>query len=398
MDIAVLESLTIPPPPRILQLAQEFAADLRPDKIDLGIGVYRDAAGRTVVLDTVKDAERRILADQQTKTYVGLQGDPEFCRAGTDLVLGNAVAEARLACVQTPGGSGALRLLFDLVKTATPAATVWLPSPSWANHTPTLKQAALPTGTYRYFDRPSQTVDFDVMIEDLASIPRGDSIVLHGCCHNPTGADLSQQQWECVGTVLRDRGLLPIVDLAYLGFGAGIDADADAVRRLAATVPELLLAVSFSKNFAIYRERTGMAVVVAENASAAKAASATMKNLARGIYSMPPDHGAAIVRTILCDADLRHRWLGELHTMRNRVASMRRQLATELRRQTNSRRFDYLEHQAGMFSLLGLEPDAIARLRQDHAIYAVDDGRINVAGIRPSDIEPLASAIARVLA
>jgi len=393
----VLESLTNPPPPRILQLAQEFAADPRPGKIDLGIGVYRDAAGRTAVLDTVKAAERRLLADQQTKTYVGLQGDPEFCRAGADLVLDGSVEPKRLASIQTPGGSGALRLLFDLVKSATPAATVWLPSPSWANHEPTLKQAGLSIGTYRYFDRSTQAVDVDGMLEDLASIPRGDTVVLHGCCHNPTGADLTARQWDRVGALLLDRGLLPLVDMAYLGFGGGIDADADAVRKLAGTLPELLLAMSFSKTFAIYRERTGLAVVVAADAAAATAASATMKNLARGNYSMPPDHGAAIVRTILCDEDLKCQWLAELQTMRRRVASMRRELATQLQRQTNGHRFDFLARQTGMFSLLGVGPDAVTRLREDHAIYAIDDGRINVAGIQAGDIEPLAAAIARVL-
>ncbi len=393
----MLETLTLPPPPRILQLAQEFAADARAGKIDLGIGVYRDHAGRTAVLDTVKQAEERILADQTTKSYVGLQGDPEFCRAGTELVLGLAVASDRVASVQTPGGSGALRLLFDLVRHAHPAATVWLPSPSWANHEPTLKQAGLSSDSYRYFDPAGQSVDFAGMIEDLAAIPRGDIVVLHGCCHNPTGADLSADQWDRVAEILLERGLLPLVDLAYLGFGDEIEADAFAVRHLAAMLPELLLAVSFSKNFAIYRERTGLAVVVAETVSAARAASGTMKVLARGNYSMPPDHGAAIVRTILSDADLKDQWLGELRTMRQRVASMRRELAAELQRQTNSHRFDFLAGQTGMFSLLGIGPDAIARLREDHAIYAIDDGRINVAGIQADDIEPLAVAIARVL-
>lgn len=393
----MLESLSLPAPPPILRLSQEFAADTRAGKIDLGIGVYRDDLGRTAVLDCVKAAEQRILADQQTKTYVGLQGDPEYCRAATELVLGDAVEPARIASVQTPGGSGALRLLFDLIKGAHPSATVWLPTPSWSNHVPTLRQAGLPSSSYRYFDEAGRNVDFDGMMEDLATVPRGDVVLLHGCCHNPTGADLSKEQWERVGSLLLERGLVPLVDLAYLGFGDELDGDAFAVRQLAATLPEVFVAVSFSKNFAIYRERTGLALVIAETETAAKAAAGTLKNLARGNYSMPPDHGAAIVRTVLCDPKLRAQWLGELRTMRERVASMRHELVTALQQQTGSNRFDYLARQAGMFSLLDIGPEAIKSLREDHAIYAIDDGRINVAGIQKSDIEPLAAAIAKVV-
>jgi len=392
----MLERLQMPPAEKILQIAIDFAADPRAEKIDLGIGVYKDDAGVTAILNTVKEAEKRILASQESKSYMGLLGDADFVKAVSDVILGDKAPWERVSAIQTPGGSGALRLLFELIKLASPDAKVWLPDPTWANHLPVLRQAGLTHKTYPYFDNETLRVDFDAMIATLEGVPDGDIVLLHGCCHNPTGANLSREQWDGIAEIAGARGFIPFIDIAYQGFGDGLDEDAYGVRALISKAGEMFVASSCSKNFAIYRERTGLAMTLSPDGDIAKRALEQMKGLARVNHSMPPDHGAAIVRTILTDPALRAQWREELDAMRQRIASLRNKLAETFRARTNSDRYDFLAEHRGMFSLLGITPEQVKQLRADHAIYMVDDSRINVAGLKEDQIERFVDAVAAV--
>ncbi len=392
----MFEILTTPSPDKILQLAADFAADERATKMDLGVGVYKDSAGQTVILRSVKVAEQRILDTQTTKSYVGPAGDAEFNEEITKVVLGAEPPVARLATVQTPGGGGALRLLTELIQKANPAAVIWLPAPTWANHPAIIDKVGLDRREYDYFDAHTKEVDFDAMCASLKSAGPGDVVLLHGCCHNPTGASLSPEQWKTLTEMALAQGFLPYVDLAYQGFGDGLEEDAQGVRIMASRVPEMLIAASCSKNFALYRERTGCAIALCGDAGATKATIGSMKMLARVNHSMPPDHGAAIVRTILRDPVLRADWQAELTTMRNRILSLRESLADTLRVRTNSDRYDFIARHRGMFSRLGATPEQVKRLRDEHAIFIVGDSRINVAGLREDRIGELVEALVSV--
>jgi aspartate aminotransferase len=389
------------PPDPILRLIAEFRADPRPDKVDLGVGVYKDELGRTPIMAAVKAAERRILDTEDSKAYIGPAGVPEFNAAIQHLVFGAGhpvLAESRAATVLTPGGCGALRVGAELLKRAAPDTTIWVSDPTWANHIPLLGNAGLRIREYPYYDRQSSSLRFDAMLAALAQAGTGDVVLLHGCCHNPCGADLDAEQWRAVAGLAEQRGFLPFVDLAYQGLGDGLDADAAGLRLLAERVPELLVASSCSKNFGLYRERVGSLSVIAGNAAAAAAAVSHVNNIVRGMYSMPPSHGGAIVAEILGDAALQREWRVELDGMRERINGLRRLLNEKLRERNVTRDFSFIERERGMFSFLGLSEAQVARLIADYGLYMVNSSRINVAGISQTNVDYVADALAAVLA
>ena len=380
----------------ILALMALFRDDPRPGKIDLGVGVYRDETGHTPVMTAVAAAERQLLCEQRTKTYVALAGDPRFAIAMAGLVLGADFPGEGWAAAATPGGTGAIRQALELVAMAAPNARIWVPSPTWPNHLSILAHLRRPIRSYRYYDAGRGTVDFDGMCTDLEKLAPGDVVLLHGCCHNPTGADLDIRQWRSCAELLDRRGAVPLVDLAYQGLGTGLDADAAGLRHLARHLPETLIAASCSKNFGLYRERAGILIATASG-MALRRVEGAMVHLNRQNYSFPPDHGARLATMILEDARLRQSWEAELSGMRERVAALRMALAAELRARTGGDRFDFIARQQGMFSRLGLGHAEVARLRNDHAVYMVGDGRMNLAGLRHDSIPRLAEAVAGVL-
>ncbi|WP_296424853.1 amino acid aminotransferase [Yoonia sp.] len=389
----MLENLHPQPADKILALIAAFKADPRADKIDLGVGVYKDASGNTPVMRAVKEAERRILAEQTTKAYTGLAGDPAFGAAMRDLVLGDSVAADRVAAVATPGGTGAIRQALELIKMAAPNATVWLSDPTWPNHPSIIKYLGMKMAEYRYFDSATRGVDFAGLLADLGTVAQGDVVLLHGCCHNPTGANLTTEQMAQVIAVLQDKGAVPFVDIAYQGFGDGLDADAQITRQIAGAFDNCLIAASCSKNFGIYRERTGVLMAVAKDPVQQALTQQNLAFLNRQNYSFPPDHGARVVTTILTDPALRADWEAELEDTRNGMLVLRQQLADELRRLTNSDRFDFLSAHRGMFSRLGTTPEMVEKLRAEHGIYMVSDSRLNIAGLNATTVPILAQAI-----
>ncbi len=393
----MFEPLARLPDDTILGLMAKFRADPSPDKVDLGVGVYRDLHGATPVLDCVHRAERLMLAEQTTKTYVAAAGRAEFNEAVGELVLapGNrAGTQGRVCIVQAPGGCGALRVGAQLIRAAAPAATVHVSDPTWGNHMPLLGGCGLRLAKYPYYDAATHELQFAAMLAHLDTIPAGDVVLLHACCHNPTGADLTLEQWGEVAALLERRRLLPLLDLAYQGFGAGLEPDVAGLRLVTERVPEALIAVSFSKNLGLYRERVGALIAIGANAAQAENIRSQLLQIARGIYSMPPDHGAAIAAHIFADTVLRDEWILELLAMRGRIEDMRALLARHLRDRTGSRDFDFLEAQRGMFSLLGCSAEAVAQLRERHHIYLLGDSRMNLAGIRPQNVAYVADAIA----
>lgn len=388
------------PADALLGVMAAFAADKDPARIDLGVGVFRDAGGTTPVMAAVREAEREVLARQTSKVYVGAGGNRPFAAFIEELVLGSAHparAAGRLVTLQTPGGCGALRLAADLIARAERATRVSVSDPTWPNHTPLIGGAGLGVEVYPYYDATSGTLLFDEMLETLERLPAGAVVLLQASCHNPTGADLDAGQWLTLAELLGRRGLVPLIDLAYQGLGDGLEADAAGLRLLAERLPELLVAVSCSKNFGLYRERTGAVIALAPTAPAAGVVMGHLQSLARRMYSMPPDHGAAIVAAIAANPDFRRHWLEELEGMRLRVTGLRRPLAAALRAATGGTRFDFIAGQRGMFSLLGLDPVAVAALKERHHVYVAPDSRINIAGLAEPQIEPLARAIAAVL-
>jgi len=377
-----------------------FAADRDPHKLDLGVGVYRDEAGTTPVMAAVRAAEAALLARQTTKAYVGFGGNRPFAAFIEELVLGAthpARAAGRVQTLQTPGGCGALRLAADLVFKAGRGARVVVSDPTWPNHMPLIGGAGLNVDTYPYYDAAAGTIAFEALLAALERLAAGSVVVLHGSCHNPTGADLSREQWLAIAELLSRRGLLPLVDLAYQGLGEGLDADAAPVRLLAERLPEVLIAASCSKNFGLYRERAGAVIAVAASAPEAEICMGHLQMLARRIWSFPPDHGAAIVATIAADPSLRAQWAAELEAMRQRIAAQRQRLAGALREQFQSARFDFIAGQRGMFSLLGLDPPAVRALSVEHHVYIAADSRINIAGLPDPQVERLARTL-RVVA
>lgn len=389
----MLGSLKPQQPDKILALMGEFQADTRQGKIDLGVGVYRDASGRTPIMRAVKEAERRLVETETTKTYTALPGEPAFRAAMAGMILGDAVPVGRAASLATVGGTGAIRQGLELARLASPGLTVWYSDPTWPNHVSILDFMGLPKRTYRYFDNATRGVDFEGMLADLAAVQPGDVVLLHGCCHNPTGANLSAGQWEAVAALLERTGAMPLVDLAYQGFGDGLEEDAAGTRLVAARLPETLIAASCSKNFGIYRERTGILLALTGDDRARELAQGTMAYLNRQTYSFPPDHGARIVTTILGDAALAADWKAELESVRNHMLGLRDQLASELRSLTGSDRFDFIARHRGMFSRLGATPEQVEAIKRDAAIYIVGDSRINIAGLNRDTVPILARAI-----
>ena len=390
----MFEQLTPIAQDKILQLIALYRDDPRPDKIDLGVGVYKDASGLTPVMRAVKAAERQLWEAETTKTYTTLAGDPAFGAAMVDLILGAGFA-SRAAAIATPGGTGAIRQALELIRMAKPAAKVWLSHPTWPNHPSIIKYLGMQMAEYRYFDTATGGVDFDGLLADLGRVAAGDVVLLHGCCHNPTGANLTDAQWEQLAALLAQRGAVPFVDLAYQGFGDGLAADAAATRLIAGAFPEVLIAASCSKNFGIYRERTGVLIALTQPART-DVMQGNLNFLNRQNYSFPPDHGARLVTMILGDASLRADWMRELEELRQNMLSLRQGLADSLRSATNSDRFDFVARHRGMFSRLGLSEAEVLRLRQDFGIYMVGDSRINIAGLNAASVPILARAIAQV--
>ncbi|GLT08880.1 aromatic amino acid transaminase [Sulfitobacter porphyrae] len=389
----MFETLQSQPADKILALMQMYRDDPRDTKIDLGVGVYKDATGLTPVMRAVKAAEQQIWQSQDSKVYTGLIGDPAFSDAMIELVLAGAVPRDTVAAAATPGGTGAVRQAFELIQMARPDARVFVSDPTWPNHLSILKYLGMEVVNYRYFDDESRGVDFDGMIADLSKAHAGDVILLHGCCHNPTGANLNASEWDAVIKVLQETGATPMIDIAYQGFGDGLAEDAAATRKIAAAVPECLIAASCSKNFGIYRERTGLLMAIAADPAARKLNQDTLAFLNRQNYSFPPDHGARIVTTILNDAALREDWMQELEDVRGTMLNLRTQLAGELQRLSGSDRFGFLAQHRGMFSRLGTTPEKVEELRAKHGVYMVSDSRMNIAGLNQQTIPILARAI-----
>jgi aromatic-amino-acid transaminase len=390
----MLETLKPQPQDKILQLIALYRDDPRADKIDLGVGVYKDATGLTPVMRAVKAAERQLWEVETTKTYTGLAGEPAFAAAMVSLILGEGYAD-RAAAIATPGGTGAIRQALELIKMSAPGAKVWLSNPTWPNHPSIIKYLGMEAAEYRYFDAATCGIDFAGLIEDLGRVAPGDVVLLHGCCHNPTGANLDMGQWAQVVSLLQARGAVPFVDLAYQGFGDGLEEDAAATRLIAAGFPEVLIAASCSKNFGIYRERTG--ILIALTAPDRKAVvQGNLAFLNRQNYSFPPDHGARLVTMILADDALRADWKAELEEVRLNMLTLRQSLADELRWATNSDSYDFVAHHRGMFSRLGLTEAQVMELRDTHGIYMVGDSRINIAGLNARTVPILAAAIAAV--
>ena len=366
-------------------------ADPRPDKIDVGVGVFRDGAGNTPILKVMKEAEQRLLDTQVTKAYLGSAGDKRFAELLRPILLGEHASDERIAGIQTPGGCGALRLGFELIATVNPRARVLLGTPSWPNHAPIIRAVGLDIVDYPYYERGQGTIRFEDMIEALGKGEAGDVALLHGCCHNPTGADLNPVQWAEVTDVCRDRSLIPLVDIAYQGFGRGLDEDAAGLRGILSQCDEVIVAQSCDKNFSCYRDRLGSIFVKTGSTGVTATAMSHLQQRAREMWSMPPDHPAACARIILDDAELRARWLVELTAMRDRINSVRQRIAAA------DSRLAFIGRQFGMFSMLPLSPAQVIKLRDDHAIYMAESGRFNVVGMSDAQIDRFIAAVVEAL-
>jgi aromatic-amino-acid transaminase len=382
----------------ILGLMEAYAQDANPRKFDLGVGVYKDAQGLTPIPEAVKIAEARLVESQDTKTYIGGHGNPLFGKVINELVLGadaKLIAEQRAGATQTPGGTGALRLAADFIAQCLPGKGVWLSNPTWPIHETIFAAAGVKVSHYPYVGSDNR-LDVDAMLAVLNDVPKGDVVLLHACCHNPTGFDLSHDGWQRVLDVVRARNLLPLIDFAYQGFGDGLEQDAWSTRLFAAEVPELLITSSCSKNFGLYRDRTGALIVCAKTADKLIDIRSQLANIARNLWSTPPDHGAAVVATILADPELKARWADEVEAMRLRIAQLRSGLIEALEPHGLRERFAHIGVQRGMFSYTGLSPEQVKQLREHHSVYMVSSGRANVAGIDATRLALLAEAIASV--
>jgi len=380
----------------ILGLMEAYAQDSNPRKFDLGVGVYKDAQGLTPIPEAVKIAEARLVESQDTKTYIGGHGNPLFGKVINELVLGadsKLIAEQRAGATQTPGGTGALRLAADFIAQCLPGKGVWLSNPTWPIHETIFAAAGVKVSHYPYVGSDNR-LDVDAMLAVLNEVPHGDVVLLHACCHNPTGFDLNHDDWQRVLDVVRRRDLLPLIDFAYQGFGDGLEQDAWSTRLFAAEVPELLITSSCSKNFGLYRDRTGALIVCAKTADKLIDIRSQLANIARNLWSTPPDHGAAVVATILADTELKARWADEVEAMRLRIAQLRSGLVEALEPHGLRERFAHIGVQRGMFSYTGLSPEQVKQLREQHSVYMVSSGRANVAGIDATRLALLAEAIA----
>ncbi len=380
----------------ILSLTVAFRNDPRDQKVDLGIGVYKNNKGETPIMRAVSQAQKIVADTQTTKSYVGLAGCEEFNQSMVNLLLAGTSVLDRVSAIQTPGASGALRMLGDLMKVAQPDTTVWISNPSYVNHKPVMEAAGLKVRYYRYFSPETKQVDIGQMLDDLATAGPKDVVLLHGCCHNPTGAHIDFAAWQAITDLAVKNGFTPFVDIAYQGFGDGLEEDAKGLQFMADRVEEMLITTSCSKNFGLYRERTGAAIVIGKNAKESSNAKGKLLTLARSTYTMPPDHGAALVKTILQNVELTTTWKQELCEMQQRLLNLRQTLCNELRNQHNTSQFDFIESHKGMFTVLGFTPEQMGTLRDEYGIYGVGDGRINIAGLTEAHIPYVADAIVKV--
>ena len=389
----MLSHLQKQPEDKILQLMQLFREDPREAKIDLGVGVYKNAEGVTPVMRAIKKAEKRLWEEETTKSYTALTGDAGYQDVMIELVLGGTVSRERIAAAATPGGTGAIHLCFEMIQSANPQATVWLSAPTWPNHPSILKHLGMNMAEYRYFDTATCAVDFDAMMSDLDGVKAGDVVLLHGCCHNPTGANLNLSQWETVAGKLEEKCAIPMIDIAYQGFGDGLEEDAAGVRLLAGRFPEMLIASSCSKNFGIYRERTGIVIAINPDQETRDITQGNLAHFNRQNFSFPPDHGARLVTIILKDPELRKEWMEELEEVRLGMLKIRQKLADELQEHSGSNRFGFVAEHRGMFSRMGATPEQVMELREKHGIYMVGDSRINIAGLNEKTVSVLAKAM-----
>jgi aspartate/tyrosine/aromatic aminotransferase len=388
------------PPDSILGLTEEFKKDQNPQKVNLGVGVYKDDAGNTPVLRCVKAAEKKLLETQTSKSYLPISGDPAYAAAVQRLIFGAAnetISSGRAATIHAPGGTGALRVGADLIHKFTPDAKVWVSSPTWANHNGIFGDAGFEIAKYGYYDSESRGLDFDKMISDLEGIAAGDVVVLHACCHNPSGVDLNGDQWQQVASMAAEKGWIPYLDFAYQGFGDGVDEDRFAVEQFAAAGIDFLVASSFSKNFGLYNERTGAITVVTPSADEASVVMSHLKTVVRTNYSNPPAHGGLVATMILDTPELHAMWLEELAGMRDRIVNMRKSLVAGLAAQGVDGDFSFIEKQRGMFSFSGWSDDVVSRLRKNNNIYVVGGGRINLAGLTTSNIEYVCASVAAAM-
>ena len=396
----MFENVQIAPPDPILGLTELFKADPNPDKINLSVGVYQDAQGKTPVLETVKEAEKRILEQENSKGYLPMTGEPVYCAKVQELLFGEGheiITQKRAATAQCPGGTGALRVVGDYLHTVHPDAKIWLSNPTWANHNTIFAAAGVTCEKYEYRDPESNGLNFDAMCASIKAIPKGDVILLHGCCHNPTGIDPTPEQWAIIGDILAQRGILPLVDFAYQGLAVGIEEDRAGLLELAKKVKQMFICSSFSKNFGLYRERTGALTLVADNTEQAATVMSQVKLRIRYNYSNPPSHGGQIVATVLSDSELRARWSEEVAEIRGRINEMRHLFVKTLKEKGVDQDFSSIIEQRGMFSFSGLTKEQVAQLREKYSIYIVDSGRINVAGMTPDNMDKLCEAIKSVL-
>ena len=389
----IFKNIREQPPDKILALMTAFKDDPREQKLDLGVGVYKDSNGNTPIMRSIKAAEKKWWEIENSKSYVGLVGDPAFSDAIISLVLGNNIPKNLIASAATPGGTGAVRQGFELFKIANPDVRVFVSDPTWPNHISILHYLNIPCETYRYFDNETRGVDFGSMVADLSRAKAGDVILLHGCCHNPTGANLNKQQWQIIIDLLKKSGATPMIDLAYQGFGDGLDDDAYATRLIVESVPETVIASSCSKNFGIYRERAGLLMLVSQDSSRRKINQSMLAFLNRQNYSFPPDHGSRLVSIVLNDTDLRSDWMSELEDIRNSLLNLRIQLSNELQKISGSDRFSFIASHKGMFSRLGATPSQVEKMRKEFGIYMVSDSRFNVAGLNYKTVPAFAKAI-----
>jgi aspartate aminotransferase len=384
----------------ILGLSTAFKADPNPLKIDLGVGVYKDEDGRTPILSSIAKAQQILLATEESKTYITPQGVQGYIDGLTELLLGKgnkAVLENRVAGVQAPGGCGALRILSELIKRCKSDTKVWVSDPTWANHIPLIGNAGLKIETYPYFDKAQASIRFDAMVECLQNVKSGDVVLLHGCCHNPTGADLTKEQWHTVLELAQKTGFIPFIDVAYLGFGDGLEDDAYGTRLLVNNLPEVIIAASCSKNFGLYRERVGLALMVTANSTTRNAIQTQIQSIARAIYSMPPSYGGALVDIVLRQPDLHAEWVAEVEMMRSRMQDLRGLLVSKLQEYGAQQDFEFVKQQKGMFSYLCISPEQVIAMRDKHSVYFVESSRVNIAGISLKNVDSLAKSLVSVL-
>lgn len=396
----MFERLEMAPPDAILGLTEAFKKDPAPHKINLGVGVYKDENNQTPVLQSVKKAEEKLLKEESTKNYLSIPGSPAYGACVRELLFGadhEIVASGRAQTAQTPGGTGALRVAADFIKQQFPGASIWISDPTWANHNAIFAAAGIAVKTYPYYDAESKGLNFEAMKAALAAAPAGDAVLLHACCHNPSGIDPDSAQWTELAALTAEKGLLPFFDFAYQGFGRGLEEDAEGLRAFCTPGRELLICSSFSKNFGLYNERVGALTLVAADADTAASAFSHVEKSIRANYSNPPFHGGAIVTTILQDAELRALWIEELAAMRDRIQSMRDSFVETLKAKGVDRDFSFIARQIGMFSFSGLTKAQVDALRDKHALYIVGSGRISVAGMTPTNMGPLCDAIKSVL-